>query len=72
MNDQPQTTRQPVNTSPLLVAIVWAVVTIPALWGVSKTVQTSLKLFQTPTAAASQPAMPATNTSPATVPTTLP
>ncbi|MDB5324616.1 MAG: hypothetical protein JWM57_185 [Phycisphaerales bacterium] len=73
MNDQ----RQPVAKSPVLLVIVWAVVTIPALWGVSKTVQTSLKLFQTPAVATSQPmaspaTTPASNESVTPHPATMP
>ena len=43
----------PPRSSPTLIVVVWLVVTLPALWGVSKTVQTSLKLFNPP--AATQP-----------------
>ena len=41
------------RTPPLLVAVAWLVVGIPAAWGVSQTVMRSLDLFR------SQPAAPA-------------
>lgn len=37
------------RSSPLLVAIAWAVVAIPAAWGISMTARTSVQLFK-PTA----------------------
>lgn len=42
------------KSSPVLLVIVWLIVGIPALWGVSQTVKTSLNLFNPP--ASTQPA----------------
>jgi len=39
----------PVKKSPpLLIALAWAVVLIPTLWGLNYTVQNALKIFTTP------------------------
>ena len=43
-------------TSPLLIAVAWLVVIIPAGWGLRYTVQNALKIFAQPTPAASAPA----------------
>jgi hypothetical protein len=34
------------KTSPLLIALAWAVVGIPWIWGFSQTVQKAVALFQ--------------------------
>ena len=34
------------KTSPLLIALTWAVVGIPWIWGFSQTVQKAIALFQ--------------------------
>jgi len=34
------------KTSPLLIALAWAVVGIPFLWGFSQTVEKAIALFQ--------------------------
>lgn len=44
-------------TSPLLVALAWLVVAIPAGWGVYMTARSAMKLFQP------EPAQPITTTS---------
>ncbi len=55
------TTPQPATiTSPLLVALTWAVVTVPALWGLSYTVRNAMKLFTHQPPAATAPATPST------------
>lgn len=33
-------------SSPLLVVLAWTVVGVPALWGISMTARTAMKLFQ--------------------------
>lgn len=44
---------QAVRPSPALLALAWAVVTLPTLWGLSYTVRNAAKLFtHVPTAAA--------------------
>jgi hypothetical protein len=49
------------KNSPLLVVAAWMVVAIPALWGISMTVRTSVKLFQpTVNPIVSAPVQPAT------------
>lgn len=48
------------RTSPLLVALAWAVVAVPAAWGIYMTAMTSVQLFK-PTAPA-----PAAHSAPAT------
>ena len=42
----------PRHGSPLLVILAWAVVGIPALWGVAMTARTAMQLFHSPPAAA--------------------
>jgi hypothetical protein len=54
--DQPNTPTP--NSSKGLLIIAWLIVGLPALWGVSQTVQTSMKLFNPP--ASTQHAAPAT------------
>lgn len=41
--------------SPLLVALAWAVVGIPALWGVAMTARTAMQLFHSPPVHSSGP-----------------
>jgi hypothetical protein len=48
------------RSSPLLVALAWAVVALPAVWGIYMTARTSVQLFK-PTAPA-----PAAHTTPTT------
>ena len=49
-------TPQHARTSPLLVALAWFIVGVPAAWGVSQTFTRSLQLFTAPpTPAATQP-----------------
>lgn len=45
----------PKRTSRLAIALAWAVVVIPAAWGISQTLRTSMRLFA-PAAKANQPA----------------
>jgi hypothetical protein len=56
----PRGNARPSRTSTVLLVVAWAIVGIPALWGVSQTVRTSANLFERPTtqpaAAATQPA----------------
>jgi hypothetical protein len=52
-------TQEPVRTNPLLLAVAWAVVSIPTAWGLSYTVQSALKIF------ASAPATPVSTAAPA-------
>jgi len=33
------------KSSPILVAVVWAIVILPTAWGLTQTVQTAMKLF---------------------------
>ena len=42
-----QTTKK---SSPLLVALAWAIIILPTAWGFSYTLQNAMKLFTTPTA----------------------
>jgi hypothetical protein len=51
------------RTSPLLVAAAWAVVGLPAAWGIWMTVLTSIQLFH-PTAAPPASGIPAHTTAP--------
>lgn len=62
MNDQNPKT----PSSKALLVTVWLIVALPALWGVSKTVETSMKLFHTP--AATQPATDSAAATAATAP----
>jgi hypothetical protein len=43
------------KSSPLLIAVAWAVVIIPTAWGLNYTVRNALKLFTTTTPAATAP-----------------
>jgi hypothetical protein len=36
------------KSKPFLIAVVWAVVVVPAAWGVTHTVQSALKIFAAP------------------------
>lgn len=47
------------RTSPLLIAAAWAVVILPAGWGLRYTVGNALKIFAKTDAAATTPAAPA-------------
>lgn len=50
-------TAQPATkTSPLLVAVAWAIVIIPTAWGLNYTVQNAMKIFTAPAPATSSPA----------------
>ena len=49
---QSQTDSQKSTSSPLLVALAWLVVVIPAGWGLNYTVQNALKIFTKVTATA--------------------
>jgi len=35
----------PTKSSPILIAVVWAVVLLPTAWGLTHTVQSALKIF---------------------------
>ncbi|HSU68303.1 MAG TPA: hypothetical protein VLJ39_15600 [Tepidisphaeraceae bacterium] len=53
--------------SPILVLLAWAVVALPAAWGIYMTARTSVQLFKpTPAAAATTPTL--TNPTPAQTP----
>ena len=58
MNTQTPDPARPTGPSgsPLLLVIAWLVVVVPAVWGVSQTVQKSMALFSGPTTAATAPA----------------
>ena len=58
----PHGNARPSRTSAVVLVVAWAIVGIPALWGVSQTVRTSANLFKSPT---TQPV--STTTQPATV-----
>jgi len=40
------------KSSPLLIAVAWAIVVIPTIWGLNYTVKNALKLFTVSTAKA--------------------
>jgi hypothetical protein len=44
------------SSSPIVIAVAWIIVAIPAGWGVGQTFMKSLALFQQPTAAPASPA----------------
>jgi hypothetical protein len=44
------------KSSPLLIALAWAIVIIPTAWGFNFTLQNAMKLFTAPTPAATTPA----------------
>ncbi len=44
------------KSSPLMIALAWAVVIIPLGWGFNYTLQNAFKLFTAPTPAATAPA----------------
>jgi len=35
----------PTKSSPILVAVAWAIVILPTVWGLTHTVQSALKIF---------------------------
>jgi hypothetical protein len=39
------------KSSPILIALAWAIVVIPTLWGLNFTVQNAMKIFAKPAAA---------------------
>ena len=47
---------QQTKTSPALVAVAWAVVSIPLVWGIYNTALNASKLFTSPAPAATAPA----------------
>ena len=51
-------TNSPSGSSPLLIAAAWIVVIVPAVWGLTYTVQNALKIFNHAAPAATAPAMP--------------
>lgn len=53
LSQRPEGTYKP--TSRLVIAAAWMVVSIPAAWGVSQTISTSIKLFQTPAKSIASP-----------------
>jgi len=42
------------RSSPLLIALAWAVVVVPTAWGFSYTLANAMKIFTSPTAAATR------------------
>ena len=50
------------KSSPLLILAAWAVVTIPAGWGLRYTVENAIKLFHQPATAAAQGQAPGPGT----------
>lgn len=47
------------KSSPALIAAAWIVVILPALWGLTFTVQNAMKIFVRPAPAVTAPASPA-------------
>ena len=43
------------KSSPILIALAWAIVIIPTAWGFNFTLQNAMKLFTAPTPAAAAP-----------------
>ncbi len=43
------------KSSPILIAVAWAIVVLPTIWGLNFTVQNALKIFTKPTPAATAP-----------------
>lgn len=56
MDSNVNETRRPAGSSPLVLAVAWLIVGVPAAWGVTQTIKQSLKLFAAPAAAPTQPA----------------
>ena len=52
-------TARPTSGRALMTALAWLVVAVPAAWGISQTVQTSLRLFNSHPAASPPPTQPA-------------
>ena len=44
------------KSSPILIALAWAIVIIPTAWGFNFTLQNAMKLFTAPTPAVATPA----------------
>jgi hypothetical protein len=44
------------KSSPLLIAVAWAIVIVPTAWGLKYTVQNAMKLFTSSAPAATAPA----------------
>ncbi len=44
------------HSSPILIALAWAIVIIPTAWGFNFTLQNAMKLFTAPSAAPTAPA----------------
>ena len=44
------------KSSPILIALAWAIVILPTAWGFNFTLQNAMKLFTAPTPAATTPA----------------
>ncbi len=40
------------KSSPLLIAVAWAIVVLPTAWGLNYTIQNALKIFAKPAAVA--------------------
>jgi hypothetical protein len=47
------------KSSPVLVAVAWAVVVLPTLWGLNYTVQNAFKIFTKPAPTLTSPVAPA-------------
>lgn len=43
------------KSSPILIALAWAIVILPTAWGFNFTLQNAMKLFTAPTPAATTP-----------------
>jgi hypothetical protein len=44
------------KSSPILIALAWAIVILPTAWGFNFTLQNAMKLFTAPSAAPTAPA----------------
>ena len=45
MTDHSTITPVPTKSSPILVAVAWAIVILPTAWGLTHTVQSAMKIF---------------------------
>ncbi len=43
------------KSSPVLIALAWAIVVLPTIWGLNYTVQNALKIFAKPAVSVSAP-----------------
>lgn len=50
------------KSSPALIAVAWAIVVLPTLWGLNYTVQNAMKIFTKPSTPVSAPTAPPAHT----------